>query len=303
MTDGPVPGDKGSTRPAPPIVPQLLLELVNNPLDPGYAAAARRRAAAGTPPPRSSRSVAAAAVAIGALVIGFVLVIAYDQTHRGAPEAKKVHDRLVTRVRDAQDSADDLARQAGSLESEVDALRASVLPQSGTLARRLQSEIQVAGLTKVDGPGLTVTLTDPKAADSTPAPGRAGTVPIGATTTLTDRDVRSVVNELWHDGAEAIAVNGVRLTPTSAIRFAGEAVLVDFQPITSPYRIEAIGNRDGLSVAFAGSDVASRYQTLEGVEGIGFSFADSGSLHLPAGTSSTLRYAKAVTGAPAKAGR
>ena len=56
--------------------------------------------------------------------------------------------------------------------------------------------------------------------------------------------MRSVVNELWSDGAEAIAVNGIRLTPTSAIRFAGDAVLVDFQPITSPYRIDAIGDAD-----------------------------------------------------------
>jgi uncharacterized protein YlxW (UPF0749 family) len=88
-------------------------------------------------------------------------------------------------------------------------------------------------------------------------------------------------------------VNGVRLTPTSAIRFAGEAVLVDLQPVTSPYRIEAIGSPDDLAVEFAQSDVAGRYQTLTGVEGIGFRFADSGKLTLPAGSPATLRYAKA----------
>jgi len=275
-------------------VPQLLLDLVNNPLDPGYAAAARRRGAA--PQPRRARTVAVAAVALGCLVIGFVLVVAYERTHRGAPEAKKVHDRLVSRVRDAQHGADDLAHRAGTLQGEVDALRARSLPRSGALAHDLDADSVAAGQTAVSGPGMTVTLTDPKASASTPASGRGGSVPITATNTLTDRDVRSVVNELWHDGAEAIAVNGVRLTPTSAIRFAGQAVLVDFQPITSPYRIQAIGDRDGLSVAFAQSTVASRYQTLKGVQGIGFSFADTGKLTLPAGVSVTLRYATAATG-------
>ena len=76
--------------------------------------------------------------------------------------------------------------------------------------------------------------------------------------------MRSVVNELWHDGAEAISVNDVRLTPTTAIRFAGEAVLVDFQPITSPYTIRAIGDRHVLETGFVDSAVASRYQTLAG---------------------------------------
>jgi uncharacterized protein YlxW (UPF0749 family) len=147
----------------------------------------------------------------------------------------------------------------------------------------------------VAGPGVKVTLREPAAATATPTPGRGGTTPIGATNILTDRDVRSVVNELWHDGAEAIAVNGVRLTPISAIRFAGEAVLVDRQPITSPYEIAAVGNADLLATNFAESSVASRYQTLAGVEGIGFSFADSSHLTLPASAPVRLRYASVPT--------
>jgi uncharacterized protein YlxW (UPF0749 family) len=100
-----------------------------------------------------------------------------------------------------------------------------------------------------------------------------------------------VVNELWHDGAEAVSVNDIRLTPNSAIRFAGDAVLVDFQPIDSPYVVRAIGNSDALAVAFADSDVASRYQTLRGAKGIGFSFDGSDRLELPASAAPALRYA------------
>jgi uncharacterized protein YlxW (UPF0749 family) len=170
-----------------------------------------------------------------------------------------------------------------------------VLPPSGDLAKTLGLDQLQAGLTAVTGPGFVVTLRDPAKPTAGPTPGRGGTTPIGSTNILTDRDVRSVVNELWHDGAEAVSVNDVRLTPTSAIRFAGEAVLVDFQPITSPYRIAAIGDADLLSTNFAQSAVASRYQTLTGVEGIGFSFTDSDELTLPASAPVRVRYAHVAT--------
>ncbi|HEX3334963.1 MAG TPA: DUF881 domain-containing protein [Jatrophihabitans sp.] len=265
---------------------RLLIDLVNTTLDPGYAAAAQRR-----DPSAGRRRYEKPAVALGCLLIGFMLVVAYIHTNRGAPEAAKVHDRLVARVRAAQHGADDLASRLADLEGRLAALRGQSLPQSGALAQQLQRAQLAAGQTAVTGPGLTVTLQEPAAASASAVAGRGGTTPIEATNILTDRDVRSVVNELWHDGAEAIAVNGVRLTPTSAIRFAGQAVLVDFEPITSPYEIEAVGNADDLSVAFAQSAVASRYQTLVSVDGIGFSFTGSDHLSLPASAPTVPRYA------------
>ncbi len=265
---------------------RLLVELVTNHLDPGYAAAAGRRRP-DAPPRRTDRP----AVVAGCLLIGFVLVVAYIHTHRGAPEAAKVHDSLVDRVRSGQQAGDDLAATVGDLERQLSRVQDRALPKSGPLAENLDLARLQAGLVAVSGPGMTVTLREPTAAPASPTPGRGGTNSIETTNILTDRDVRSVVNELWRDGAEAISVNDVRLTPTSAIRFAGEAVLVDFQPITSPYEIRALGNADELSTNFASSSVASRYQTLTGVEQIGFSFADSGHLTLPASAPAKVRYA------------
>ncbi len=266
---------------------RLLIELVTHPLDPGYAATAQRRGP-DAPPRRHDRP----AVAAGCLLIGFVLVLAYVHTHRSAPETAKVHDSLVARVRTAQHGANDLGTRVRQLQEQLTDAQEQALPKSGAIAQQLDRAKLEAGQIAVSGPGLTVTLREPRKSATTAPPGRGGTTPIGTTNILTDRDVRSVVNELWRDGAEAIAVNNVRLTPSSAIRFAGEAVLVDFQPITSPYRIRALGNSDDLSTAFAQSTVASRYQTLIGVDGIGFTFADSGHLTLPAGAPVTLRYAK-----------
>jgi uncharacterized protein YlxW (UPF0749 family) len=265
---------------------RLLIDLVTNTLDPGYAAAAERRG-----PNAKRRGYERPAVAAGCLLIGFVLVLAYVHTHRSAPEAGKVHDSLVARVRTAQHAGDALADRARTLERELAAAQNAALPKSGSVARGLDSAELAAGQVAVSGPGITVTLTEPPAATGSPVPGRGGTTSTDATNILTDRDVRSVVNELWHDGAEAVSVNDVRLTPTSAVRLAGQAVLVDFQPITSPYRIRAVGESDRLSTNFAESPVASRYQTLVGVDGIGFAVSESSHVKLPASAPVALRYA------------
>lgn len=265
----------------------LLVDLVMNPLDPGYAAAAARR---GEHPAR--RWYDGPAVAIGCALIGFILVVAYVHTHRGAPAAAKVHDSLVARVRDSQVQDAALAKQVQQLTGQLQQVRTQALPGSGALVRQLNADQVAAGQTAVTGPGLTVTLSEPPKPSASPAGGRGGSVPISATNILTDRDVRSVVNELWADGAEAVAVNGLRLAPTSAIRFAGDAVLVDYQAISPPYSIEAIGNADNLATSFAASDVAGRYQTLAGADGIGFTFSESKQLHMPASPPRELRYAK-----------
>lgn len=266
----------------------LLVDLVTNTADPGYAAAAARR---GPGAPR--RWFDRPAALVGCLLVGFTLAVAYVHTHRSAPEAAKVHDSLVARVKAAQASGDALEAKAQQLDGDIATSRERVLPGT-SLGTRLQRAQLLAGATAVVGQGLKVELADPPQPTGTPSAGRPGTTPLDATQVLTDRDVRSIVNELWHDGAEAIAVNGVRLTPTSAIRFAGQAVLVDFAPITSPYTIDAIGDSDVLVTSFADSDVAGRYHTLTSVEGISFSWTQEGKLHLPATAAAAPRYASPV---------
>ena len=57
-----------------------------------------------------------------------------------------------------------------------------------------------------------------------------------------DSDVARVVNGLFSNGAVAISVNNYRITSTSAIRSAGQTILVGYQALTPPYEITAIGN-------------------------------------------------------------
>jgi uncharacterized protein YlxW (UPF0749 family) len=274
----------------------LLTELVYNSLDPGYAEVAARRQSQPTSA-RTSRWWDAPALAFGGLLAGFILVVAYVHAHRTAPQTQRVHNDLVARVQNAQAVERALAGRIGTLQRRLADARQHALPQSAALVQRLDHLDSAAAQVPVHGPGITVTLREPALASSSPSPApRAGTVPVTSTNILTDRDIRSVVNEVWHDGAEAVAVNGVRLTPTSAIRFAGQAILVDFQSITSPYTITAIGNPEQLITKFAESDVASRYKTLAGVDGIGFTFDTSADLALPAGALGSVRYAHPLPG-------
>ncbi len=230
-------------------------------------------------------------VVLGCALTGFILALAYVSTHRAAPATAKVHADLVARARSAQATADDLGRTANKLSTQIDALRNLALSGAGPLRGQLQTDQVLAGTVAVTGPGIIVTMSEPPTPTASSGAGRAGSTPITATQLLTDRDVRSVVNELWSIGAEAISVNDIRLTPTSAIRFAGQAVLVDFEPINPPYVIRAIGNADHLDTGFAVSDVASRYQTLASVRGITFTFDERSTLDLPANTVIDPRYA------------
>ena len=106
-----------------------------------------------------------------------------------------------------------------------------------------------------------------------------------------DRDLQTIVNGLWAAGAEAVAVNGQRLTALSAIRSAGEAILVDYRPLVPPYRVEAIGDPDDLQTSFAASTAGAYLQSLQDNFGVSASIEAKSSLTLPGSGSLALRKA------------
>lgn len=272
----------------------LLEHLLQNPLDEGYAEAAAASAAGS--PADARRGADAGWTALGCLLIGLVLVLAYLQANRAAPVDARTRADLRARITEAQHNGDALASTARALDDQLAARRSSALGTgSNTALTRAEA---LAGTSPVRGPGVRVVLGNPSVATGTATTGRAGTTPIGAVAELTDTDVRAVANELWLDGAEAIAINGIRLTPTSAIRFAGQAVLVDFQPVTSPYTIEAIGDSDQLITAFTDSSVASKYRTLASVDGFAFSSDQVRTIAMAANMLAQPRYASIPAPSP-----
>jgi uncharacterized protein YlxW (UPF0749 family) len=108
------------------------------------------------------------------------------------------------------------------------------------------------------------------------------------------QDLQIVTNGLWQAGAEAISINGQRLTSRSAIRFAGEAILVDFRPLARPYVVSAIGDPGSLRAKFVASSTGSYFTALAANYKLRTEIASSDSLTLPGHPSPALRYAQSA---------
>jgi uncharacterized protein YlxW (UPF0749 family) len=273
-------------------VPSLLRSLLSEHLDPGYAAAAAKRSAAN--PPRARRA-AWAWQAAAALLIALVFAAAVAQARSTAPGVKATQQVLVSSVRSSQAGANALAAQRGGLTVEVDNLRRSQLEGDAEGQRLLQQldRLGFAGaLTKVTGPGVTVTLTDPGVSPNLSDVSKER-IP-GSRQAVLDRDLQLVVNSLWASGAEAIAVGGVRIGPNVTIRQAGGAILVDNQPVSSPYVVIAVGPPHAMQDAFERSPGFQRMRLLEASYGVAASVDTHDSLTVPAGGGREVKYAKPI---------
>ncbi len=265
----------------------LLRRLVEDSLDEGYARAAARR---GTDAPRHRAT--AWVLTAGLLAVGLLLTTAFVQTRERAGSAEEARDALVAEV-DARETANGRAqRQLDRLRAAVQRDQREALALTGAgaaLSTRLADLEAITGAGAVTGPGMTVRLDeapDDTGADVDP---RTDVTDDGR---VTDRDLQTVVNEIWAAGAEAVAVNGQRLTALSAIRSAGDAVLVDFRPLNPPYEVAAIGDPETLRTTFVGGFGGSYLQVLQGY-GITYAVEDAGRLELPASAGVSLRYAAA----------
>ena len=267
----------------------LLDAVLAETLDPAYAQAAAARAAGS---PRPSRWRAGLLVALTMVAAGLLFAVTYDQAAAGAQGREEVREALISDIERESAASDDLAAELEDLTQEVSSTRDELLTAT-TVGQRALDELaraeRGAGAVRVTGPGLLVTLAnaDPDADDD----------PVGGTTTedprgrVRDGDLQLVVNALWAAGAEAVSINGQRLGPTTAIRFAGEAVLVDFKPVTNPYEVSAIGDPQTLTSEFLGSPEVSALAVISETYGLRFDFAQEDELTLPPASTPELRVA------------
>ncbi|WP_027660372.1 DUF881 domain-containing protein [Salinispora fenicalii] len=259
--------------------PDFLTELFRNPLDPGYAdAAARRQLGAAV---RWRRSVRAVSLIV-LVVLGLLFAVAYRQTVAAAPGRQQAREGLVAQIEQRESETDQLSERADELRVEVARQRAAAL---GTEAEQLHELEAGTGLGRVSGDGVVVRLADAPPDQqivSDPALGPPRVIYL---------DLQGVANGLWASGAEAISINGQRLTATSTIRSAGQAILVDFRPVTGPYEVSAIGS-DELRERFAQTRIAATMQQVAADTGVAFEVRDADDLALPAAPDPRLQYAQ-----------
>ena len=204
-----------------------------------------RRDEPGRPVPRRPRWVDQSLTGLLTLLLGLGATVQIRETREPDALPGATQEDLL-RIFDSQKTeAERLSQQVTEARARIDALSARNGDSGQALANataRAQALALLTGSVPATGPGVRVTITDPKRR-------------------VTPDLLLDAVQELRGAGAEAIQVNGVRVVTATAFTGRAGAVTVGGVDLTAPYRLLAIGPADDLRAALTGpglpvSDVA-----------------------------------------------
>lgn len=272
----------------------LLTNVMDHSLDDGYAeAAARKKAEGAGGMPKTVR--AKLGLAAGLVLAALVVTVGAANARIAAPVVAKERQELIDRIEHETTAADKLESNVDTLRADVSARQRAALKKDGGGEQADLVSI-LSGATAVHGPGVKLVVNDSKEAST----GGDGSNPretsgFSDTGRVRDRDMQRVVNGLWESGAEAIAINGQRLTALSAIRAAGDAILVDNKPLVPPYTVLAVGDGQRLSTRFQNSADGLYLHALQENYGIRTSISAEDDVRLSAAPSVIVRTAQPST--------
>ena len=269
----------------------LLDAIVRDALDPSYAEAAARPRTQ----PRPRRT--AAGVALLALV-GALCGLAVFAQHKSVPAVGAARTALAGDAGARSAEVKQLEQTLAADERQLAALAQQRLQSTSAgraLARQEAALSAALARTPAAGPGVTVTVTDVLTSAAPDAGSRPQGQPAQRTGQVTDHDLQNVVNALWAAGARAIGVGGVRLGAETAIRTAGQTILVDFKPLSSPYVVTAIGGAGLPEAAQRSSALAALGAGVAGTHPA-VAIRASPALTLPAAAAGTTGSARPLTG-------
>ncbi|UWE09811.1 DUF881 domain-containing protein [Actinacidiphila bryophytorum] len=192
----------------------------------------RQRLVAGLWPPRASRAQLTVAVLLFVLGLGLAIQVNTTSDNGGALRGARQEDlvRILTEVDNRTQRLEDEKR---GLETQRSELQSSSDQAAEALKQTRQKEQQLgilAGTVAAEGPGITLTITDPHggvAADS----------------------LLDTLQELRAAGAEAIQINDVRVVADTYFTDGADGVLIDGRPVSQPYVFKVIGNPQDLEPA------------------------------------------------------
>ncbi len=183
------------------------------------------------------------------LVLGFMISFSYQRTLSEAGQSKITDKQWQTNL----DLRNNLIHQEEinrDLQKELNQKQQQILE----IEKELSSEAQVfynlaedtekyrmyLGKVKVKGKGIEVTLAD---GEYDPKEENINNYLVH------EQHVFKLLNELYISGAQAIAINGQRLSARSYIFCNGPVITIDGNQHPAPFVISAIGNQDVLSSA------------------------------------------------------
>ncbi|WP_107122202.1 DUF881 domain-containing protein [Streptomyces sp. DSM 15324] len=271
----------------------LLTNVMDHSLDDGYAEAAARKESEGAGGlPKTLR--AKLGLAGGLVLAALVVTVGAAQARISAPVVAKEREELVDRVDAETKAADELERTVDRLRDDVSARQREALRHSGGGGQADLVSV-LSGAVQVHGPGIKLVVNDAKEASTGGDGDPRETSGFSDTGRVRDRDMQKVVNGLWASGAEAVSINGQRLTALSAIRAAGDAILVDNKPLVPPYTVLAVGDGKNLSTRFQNSADGVYLSVLQENYGIRTALSVQDDVRLPAAPSVIVRTAEPRT--------
>lgn len=263
----------------------LLNDLFAKPLDPGYEeAAARERAEGGAPPGGNGRGDGgrgrqrfSPALALGMVALGLLVTAAVLQVRDTANVVSSERQGLIEQIHAEDERVSHLQESVTALESEINGLEDALLQNSAT-GQQIREEVEGlqarAGAIEVTGPGVVVTVDNPEDQENVEDPDKARVL---------DLDLRQAVNGLWSAGAEAVSINGQRITSLTAIRSAEGIIQINYRPMNAPYEISAIGDPESLPGRFGDGSGGQWLRAVASNDNLQFSVRRENELTLPAG--------------------
>jgi len=240
------------------------------------------------------RNIPSWQVTLGAalLALGFLIAAQLGSENPRVRYTTQERTPLLETATELQAEQDELKNRILQLRSDIGAVEGQGAG-SADLIRQLNAQLEeariAAGLIPLTGTGIVLRLEDSQAP-----------VPPGASEAdylVGSHDIRTVVEELWLAGAEAIAVNGERVTPTTAIIDIGSSLLVNSAYLAPSYQVTALGPTDLYDRMSQSPGFVDFVRARGEGFGIRLSFAEPESVDMPAFAGTvTLRYSRPLTG-------
>jgi uncharacterized protein YlxW (UPF0749 family) len=170
---------------------------------------------------------------------GLLFGIAVANTQRQQPILEKNREDLRATITKNIEVLNKTSEDLSSINNEIAQIQTNTpgLDFHG-ISQSNESNLQVfSGLSSVKGEGIEIVINDAIKTDSL----ETADLELAR---VYDSDVQLLVNALWASGAESVSINKSRLTSTSAIRSAGDAILVNYRPLLPPFVISAIGDNN-----------------------------------------------------------
>lgn len=242
------------------------------------------------------RSIPSWQITLGVALLGLGFLVAAQLAAEGPRVRYTTQERtpLVETASGLQATQEDLKGRILELREQIQTAEQAG-QGSAALVDDLNDDLQqariAAGLIPLTGTGIVIQLEDSL---EPPAPGDNVEAYL-----VNARDLRTIVEELWAAGAEAIAVNGERITPSTAVIEIGPSILVNSAYLSGPYQVTALGPDDLYASLSASPGFVDFIRARAQAWGVRVTFAEPESVDMPAFAGTvTLRYARPQASAP-----